>query len=261
MVSDNSASSTLFPSGAALVVGGSGGLGEGISRSLAHAGCDVALTYYSQREKSLRIAHDLEMLGRKASCHRVDLSEPISASDLIAEVLGQHGRIHTLVYSNGADISMTYVADIDPAEWVKTINIELHGFFSMIKAVLPVMREGGGGSIVAVTSAGIHRHPPLDILSVAPKASIESMIRGIAREEGRFGIRANSVAPGVIDGGLFDRLRTRVRPEVVQAMQRNTALRRFGTVDEVAKVVVFMASENASYVTGQHLCVDGGYAV
>jgi NAD(P)-dependent dehydrogenase (short-subunit alcohol dehydrogenase family) len=101
----------------------------------------------------------------------------------------------------------------------------------------------------------------MDILSTVPKAGIEALIRGIAREEGRYQIRANSVAPGIFDGGLFLRLKEQVKPDFVEAMRRNTALRRFGTAEEVAKVAVFLASDAAAYVTGQQLAVDGGYSV
>jgi NAD(P)-dependent dehydrogenase (short-subunit alcohol dehydrogenase family) len=156
---------------------------------------------------------------------------------------------------------MVHVAHIDPDEWQRTMAGDLDGFFHVVKASLPLMRADGGGSFVAITSAGIVRHPPMDILSTVPKAGIEALVRGIAREEGRYQIRANSVAPGIVDGGLFLRLKEQVQPEFVDAMRRNTALRRFGTAEEVAKVAVFLASDAAAYVTGQQLAVDGGYSV
>jgi NAD(P)-dependent dehydrogenase (short-subunit alcohol dehydrogenase family) len=112
-----------------------------------------------------------------------------------------------------------------------------------------------------MSTAGMERHPPKDILSVVPKAGIEALVRGVAREEGRFGIRANSVGLGVIDAGLFHRLEERVTPEFVQAMKSNTALRRFGTAREAADAAVFLASSVSGFITGQRLTVDGGYAV
>jgi NAD(P)-dependent dehydrogenase (short-subunit alcohol dehydrogenase family) len=192
---------------------------------------------------------------------RIDTSDPASIDQGLAQVLEKFGRIHSVVYATGADISMAYISDVDAHEWRRTIEGDLNGFFHVVKAVLPRLRAGGGGSIIAVTSAGMDRHPPMDILSVAPKAGIEALIRGIAREEGRYNIRANSVAPGVIDAGLFHRLTPQVTPQFVEAMKRNTALRRFGSAEEVAALVVFLASTPAGYITGQHIAVDGGYSV
>ena len=114
---------------------------------------------------------------------------------------------------------------------------------------------------MAVTSAGIYRHPPLDILSTAPKAGVEALIRGIAREEGRHNIRANSVGPGVIDAGVFTRLRERVTPEIVVAMQRNTCLHLFGLVDEIGEALVFLASPSSAFRPGTPLPITGAYSL
>ncbi len=250
-----------FPSGVAVVFGGSGGIGQAICSALGTRGSDVALTYRSNKSAADATVARLHELGRQAEAVQVELGDIDAVAATLAGLKERYGRIHTIVFSTGADISMTYVSSIDPDEWRRTIDGDLHGFFHVVKGALPLLREGGGGSIVAVTSAGIDRHPPMDILSTAPKAGIEALMRGIAREEGRYNIRANSVAPGVIDGGLFPRLEKQVSKEVIDAMRRNTALRRFGSVAEVANVAAFLASEQAAYVTGQHIAVDGGFSV
>jgi NAD(P)-dependent dehydrogenase (short-subunit alcohol dehydrogenase family) len=97
-------------------------------------------------------------------------------------------------------------------------------------------------------------------LSTVPKAGVEALIRAVAREEGRFGIRANAVALGVVDAGHFHRVEEQLTPEFVAAIKRNTAVRRLGTAREAADAVVFLASSASSYTTGQSLAVDGGYS-
>lgn len=251
----------MFPQGVAVVFGGSGGIGQAICTGLAEEGSDVALSYRNNLEAAKKVVKDVEALSRKSTAVKVELGDQTSVADALNEIKRIHGRIHTVVFSTGADISMTYVSAIDPDEWKRTIDGDLHGFFHVVKAALPILREGGGGSFVAITSAGLDKHPPLDILSVAPKAGIEALMRGIAREEGRYNIRANCVAPGVVDVGLFPRLEKQVGPAFVDAMKKNTALRRFATAEEIANVAVFLASNKAAYVTGQHVAVDGGFSI
>jgi len=250
-----------YPSGVAVVIGGSGGIGKGICLALAAHGAQVALSYRSSAQAAQQTVCEIEQLGQTAEAFSLELSSQEQVQTALTEIKNRYHCIHTLIFAAGADITMTFVGNIDHAEWHRTINNELNGFFHVIKAVLPMMRQTGGGSIVAITTAGLDRHPPLDILSTAPKAGIEALVRGIAREEGRYNIRANCVAPGVVDGGLFDRLKPQVKPEFIEAMKRNTALKRFGTIEEVAGVAAFLTTPAAAYVTGQHLCVDGGYSV
>jgi NAD(P)-dependent dehydrogenase (short-subunit alcohol dehydrogenase family) len=250
-----------YPEGVAVVIGGSGGIGKGICLALAERGANVALSYRSNSSAAQQTVDEIQKRGYTAEAFALELSSLEQVTAALTNIQARHQRIHTLVFAAGANITMTYVGDIDPVEWHETIKGELNGFFHVIKIALPLMRQTGGGSIVAVTTAGLDRHPPLDILSTAPKAGIEALIRGIAREEGRYNIRANCVAPGVIDGGLFERLKPQVKPEFIEAMKRNTALKRFGTINEVAAVTAFLTTPAAAYVTGQHLCVDGGYSV
>jgi NAD(P)-dependent dehydrogenase (short-subunit alcohol dehydrogenase family) len=156
---------------------------------------------------------------------------------------------------------MRFVSQVSADEWREIVHADSDGFFHLVRASLPHLRRARG-AVVAVTRAGLVRHPARDNLSVAPKAAIEAVVRGIAREEGRFGVRANSVAVGVVDAGMFQRLAaTDLSPAWVEAATRNAALQRLGTADEVADAVVFLASARASYVTGQRLSVDGGYGI
>jgi NAD(P)-dependent dehydrogenase (short-subunit alcohol dehydrogenase family) len=172
------------------------------------------------------------------------------------------GPIHTVVHAAGSSIAQPFISQLDPAQWRAVIDADVHGVFDVVHASLPHLREARG-SYVFISSAGLERYPPGDILSVAPKAAVEALLVGIAREEGRHGVRANSVALGVIDAGLFPRLVAagHITQAWVDAATRNAALRRFGTAREVADAVVFLASARASYITGQRLMLDGGYSL
>jgi 3-oxoacyl-[acyl-carrier protein] reductase len=254
------ATQALFPDGAALVIGGSGGIGREVCRAFAEAGSDVSLSYRSNEAAAAEVCGDVSRVGRRAEAAQVDLTNRKSVAAFVESAARSFGAIHTVVLATGADISMTFVADIDDEEWDRTIGGDLTGAYNVLKAAIPHLRTSRG-SVVAMTSAALHRYAQKDILSAVPKAGVEVLVKGIAREEGRSGIRANAIALGVIDAGLFHRLEERVTPEFVAAMKKNTALRRFGTAREAADLAVFLASGRASYITGQSIALDGGYSI
>lgn len=251
-----------LPEGAALVVGGSGGVGRAIVTALARAGSDVALTYRSNRAAADEVADEVRGLGREAQTLEADATKPGSLARAVREAISARRRLHTIVNAAGSSIPMRFIHDVTPELFREVMEADALGFFELVHAALPHLRDQGGGSFVAVSSVGLARYPARDVLSVAPKATIEVLIKGIAREEGRYGIRANSVGLGVIEAGMFERLKkTDFSAEWVEAAKRNTALRRFGTAEEVADTVVFLASKRASYVTGQTIQLDGGYSI
>ncbi|AEC21214.1 oxidoreductase, short chain dehydrogenase/reductase family [Pusillimonas sp. T7-7] len=249
-----------FPEGVAVVIGGSGGIGRAVSVRLAECGCDVALTFHKNTQAAQATADAIEAKGRRAITRQVDLLDTDAVSSFLTEVRAQFGRIHTLVVATGANIRMTYVADVTEQEWHDTIMNDVVGFFHAVKHVIPHMKDGGGGAIVALSSAAIVRHCPMDILSTGPKGSIEALVRAIAREEGRHNIRANSVGLGVIDAGLMDRVWEQLPTQAAEAMRKGVPLRRIGTADEAADAVVFLASSRSAFTTGQRLVLDGGYS-
>ena len=162
---------------------------------------------------------------------------------------------HTLVFAAGPPVHQHYISKVTPADLHQALRVELMGFLKVVQAALPSLRAAGG-SIVAITSAGQRRHPPGDLLSTVPKSGVENLIRGLAREEGRYGIRANAVAVGVVQAGMFEALDFDERWQSVA--KRRIPMRRFGEARDVAHAVVLAA--RATYMTGQTLVVDGGYS-
>jgi NAD(P)-dependent dehydrogenase (short-subunit alcohol dehydrogenase family) len=247
--------------GVALVAGGSGGLGRAVCERLARAGIRVALTYRRRADAAEETAQAIRAAGGQAVLVQADLEDGEAVTRVVDGLVAEHGALQTVVHAVGSDIPMRYVSQIDAATWKSVLHADVDGFFHLVRASLPHLRKARG-SLVALTSAGLRRYPVRDVLSVAPKAAIEALLHAIAREEGRYGVRANSVAVGVVDAGIFQRLqRTELAPEWIEAARDNAALGRFGTAEEIAEAAVFLASRRASYVTGQTLYVDGGYSI
>jgi len=251
-----------FPEGVALIVGGSGGIGSAIARGFAAEGVGLAITYRHHRDAAETVAEDIRSTGVVCSTHQLELGDLGSVERCLGELAAAHGRVHTIAHAAGTHIDQPYVSQVTPEQWRNTMDWDVNGFFHVVHAGLAHLRRSRG-SIVFVSSAGLKRFPPGDVLSVAPKGAIEALLRGIAREEGRNGVRANSVAVGVVDAGMFPKLveRGELSQEWIDAAMRNTPLRRFGTPAEIADAVVFLASSRARYITGQTLFVDGGYSL
>ena len=140
------------------------------------------------------------------------------------------------------------------------VELEINGFFNTVQAVLPFIRVSKG-SIVAVTTAATDRYPIRDGLSASPKAAVEMLIRGLAAEEGKYGVRANAVGPGMLSEGMAEELiaRGEYSQQDLDIATRNIPLSRFGNASDIAEAVCFLASERANYISGQILNVDGGY--
>lgn len=247
-----------FSAGAALVIGGSGGIGSAICRALAQAGSDVALTYHRQAEAAADIVNELRAVGREALALPADLTDPASVQRAVGESIDRFGFLHSVIYAAGPPIEYRYIHEISGREWARVINADVNGCFNVVEATLPHLRKLKSGSFLAVITAAVDRAPPRDILSAAPKAAIEMLIKGIAREEGRNGIRANCVGPGYIEAGLGISTVHAHTQDFVDKMIRAIPLKRAGRAEDVADVAVFLLSDKARYVTGVSIPVAGG---
>ncbi|RJF93140.1 SDR family NAD(P)-dependent oxidoreductase [Sphingomonas cavernae] len=253
----------LFPEGAALIFGATGGIGAVVAAEFARAGSDVAIAYRSKQARAEALREDIESLGRTASLHHCDVTDEAALAAAIADAVATHGRVHTLVWGAGPLVDQVHLADTTAEQWRRALDVEVHGFFNAARAVIPHMRKTGGGSLVHLGSAGDLRWPDKDGLSVAPKAANEALVKGFAREEGKYGIRANTVLVGVIEAGMFLELSKQgVFDEAwTTEVHKNLALKRWGQPEEIGHAAVFLASSKAAYVTGQQIAVAGGYGI
>lgn len=247
--------------GAALVVGGTGGVGRAIVRCLARESSAIALTYRQAATTAATVVDSATEWGVGAAAYRLDLGEPEQAEEVVTAVLQRFGELHTLVYAAGPPVPMRHLSVIEPSAMAAQLAEDAAGFFAIARAALPSLRQTQG-SIVAVTSAATARFPVRDGLSSAPKAAVEAMVRALAVEEGRYGVRCNAVGPGMLTDGMAARLidSGELSPAALAVTRQNIPLRRFGVAADVAEAVCFFASDRAGFISGQKLDVDGGYS-
>ncbi|HXE94340.1 MAG TPA: 3-oxoacyl-[acyl-carrier-protein] reductase [Gaiellaceae bacterium] len=229
---------------AALVTGGSRGIGRAIALELARAGADVTLSYRSGKDEAEQVASEA---GARAV--EADVSDPEQAKALVDAV----GELDILV--NNAGVTRDgLIARMSDEDWRIVIETNLSGTFHTCRAAARGMMKRRSGSIVNVSSiVGLHGNPGQANYS-ASKAGIIGLTKALARELGNRGVRANVVAPGYVD----TRLTQVIADEMKELMLANTPLGRFGRPEDIAGAVRFLCSEEASFITGEVLLVDGG---
>ena len=248
-----------FENGCVLIIGGSGGIGSLCAKEFANSGAKVVITYFKNKQVAIDVAEEID---NGVQIYQLDNNNSKLVDETFRKVENDYGSINTIVNAAGFDIPQKFINEIDIDLWRSVIDADINGFFNLVKSGLPYLRKSQG-SIVFISSAGLFKYPPGDILSVAPKATIEHVIKGIAKEEGKNGVRANSIALGVIDTGIFHRLReendTFFDDAWHEAVLNTLAIKRFGLPKEGADTAVFLASSRAGYITGHCIPVDGGY--
>ena len=198
-------SSRLLGTGAALVVGGSGGLGLPIARMLASAGLARRRDATVGRGGGVVGGLDRRGVGRPRLGVPARATSDEAAAEVVDDVVEEYGGLHTLVYAAGPHVPMVHLSHVAPTTMAAQLNADAAGFFNVAHPALPHLRTSAG-CIVAVTTAATARFPVRDGLSAAPKGAVEALVRALAAEEGRFGVRVNSVGPGMLTDGMAGRL-------------------------------------------------------
>ncbi|MEV4252595.1 SDR family oxidoreductase [Spirillospora sp. NPDC049652] len=243
----------------ALVTGGSRGIGRAIALGLAQDGATVAIAYRRDEEAARKTVAALADLGVEGRAYRASVDDPDDCDRLAADIALDFGRLDVLVHSAGVASRGNAVADTDPAEVVRLMNVHAIGPHHLTRVLLPLLRAAGRSDVVFVSSVITGIHPPFSAPYAMGKAAMEALARTLAKEERSAGMHVNIVAPGLVDTDMGRRL---VRATLgVEDIRRQDPMSPYGHVcspEEVASVVRFLVSDAASYVTDQRIVVDGG---
>lgn len=238
----------------AFITGGSRGIGRAVARRLAAEGCAVGINYLQAREQAEQLAEALRAQGHAAMAVQADVADRAAVTAAIARVEDAFGPVSVLV--NNAGIAEQHqFQDITEDFWRRLFAVNVDGAFHTIQAVLPHMIHEKAGCIVNTSSIWGQRGASCEVAYSATKAAVIGLTRSLAMELAPSGIRVNCVAPGVIRTDMVEVL----GEETLRDLAEQTPLGRLGTPEDIAHAVAFLASDSASFITGQVLTADGGF--
>jgi len=244
------------PTKIALVTGASRGIGRAIAIGMAKRGFDVAINDIERQKDALQdVAKEIEAAGRRALTVCADVSNKADVEAMVKKIADTFGRIDAIVNNAGILIASD-VEHLKEEHWDSVLDVNAKGTFLVVQAVLPYMKQQKYGRIVNIASIGGKHGAPEQAHYSASKAAVMGFTRVLAQEVGTYGITANCICPGII---LTDMGRVNLDDVAVrQSWQEKTAMRRIGDPEDVVGPVAFLASDDAGFVTGQSLNVDGG---
>ena len=246
----------------ALVTGAASGIGAATARVLAEAGADVAAGWYPPDPHDVEpTRRAVEAAGRRCLTAAVDVSDTASVEALVVRTLEELGRLDVVV-ANAAIARDVPTAELDDERWTALLEVDLGGVFRCFRAAIPPLVEAGWGRLLATSSiAGAYQGWARHAHYTTAKAGIVGLVRTLAVELGPHGITANAVAPGVIETPQSLDPVNSLGPEGVREFAARVPVRRNGVPDDIAHTFLFLASEEASFLTGQVLLVDGGVSL
>lgn len=239
----------------ALISGSSRGIGRACADTLAHRGYAVCINYIERQDKAEELCKKLLDEGLEAMCFRADISDRAAVHEMVEAVRRRFGEV-TLLVNNAGIARQLQFQDISEEYWRRIFDVNLNGAFNTIQEVLPAMLDRHSGCIVNVSSIwGLHG-ASCEVAYSSTKHAIVGLTRSLAQELAPTNIRVNCVAPGVIDTDMVQVLGS----ETLAQLASVTPLGRLGRPEDIAQAVAFLASDSASFITGQVICADGGFA-
>lgn len=238
----------------ALVTGSSRGIGRAVADRLAREGWAVCVNYRVRQDCAEQLVDTLHRSGCRAMAVQADVSVRSQVDDMVRRVEDQFGPVSLLV-NNAGVAGQALFQDVTDELWHRYFSVNVDGAFHTIQAVLPPMLHNHEGCIVNVSSIWGQRGASCEVTYSATKAALIGLTRSLAAELAPTHIRVNCVAPGVIRTDMLDAL----PPEVLPQLAEETPLRRLGTPEDIARAVCFLAGNEADFITGQVLTVDGGF--
>jgi 2-hydroxycyclohexanecarboxyl-CoA dehydrogenase len=238
-----------------VVAGGAGGIGGEITQSFAREG-GMTIIMDSAGEEAQKVARQIESSGGKAFAVSVDATKEDKIEDAIAGIVDKFDRIDVMVNSIGWNNPMPFL-ETPESIWYRIIELNLMVTVRLCKAVLPYMIKQNFGRIINISSQQGRRAAPTAMPYAASKAAVISVTKSLAAAVAQYDIRVNAVCPGVVEAGLIKQI-LKDSPQYVEELLLQAPMRRLCQPKEVASGVVFLASEESSYITGQSLSVDGG---
>lgn len=240
----------------ALITGASGGIGAATARAFAQAGYGVAIHAHRNVDKLHALAQELSALSAPVLEVCADLSDPVQAKTMVDNVLEKFCQLDILVCCSGLS-HVGLVTDIDPQQWKTLFGVNVDGMHYCCQAVLPHMVHRKEGCILTVSSMWGQVGASCEVAYSATKGAVIAYTKALAQEVGPSNIRVNCIAPGVI----ATEMNAHLSPEDLDALADETPLGRIGTPEECAACALFLASEGASFVTGQVLAPNGGLVI
>jgi len=237
----------------AFVTGGSGAVGQAIVRVLACEGCQVAYSYKSGNETAERFDKELAASGIEVRSYLLDVTDTKASTELAKRIEEELGPVDVLVNNAGIAQVMPF-AMIEEKDWDMMMDVNVKGMFLVTKALARSMIRRKTGSIVNIGSLAGMRMLEVPVHYAAAKSAVVGFTMALARELGRYNIRVNAIAPGMLEGGVSDNIPTKQREQY----KSHCALSRAGKCKEVAELVAFLASDRSSYINAQSILVDGG---